>query len=91
MNKEAVFHLNTEEYIYPVSRNRLVVRLRTAARDFTQCKIIYWSRTNPDQKKEEILIWKNRDELFDYFQGALTFSKVARYQKYYFMLEDNTG
>ena len=75
MNKEAVFHLNTEEYIYPVSRNRLVVRLRTAARDFTQCKIIYWSRTNPDQKKERYSSGKTEMNFLTIFKVPLLFPK----------------
>ncbi|MBO5159915.1 MAG: alpha amylase N-terminal ig-like domain-containing protein [Lachnospiraceae bacterium] len=91
MIKEAVLHINTESYIYPVSRKSLVVRIRTAKKDIKQCSVIYWSRTTPDAKKQSIMECVQSDELFDYYETTLNFSKVARYQKYYFLLEDNQG
>ena len=91
MKKEAVFHINTEDCIYPVSRDELVVRLRTGREDMKKCRIIYWNRTDPDMKKEQQLECYARDELFDYYQTKLQFTKVARYQKYYFELEDKEG
>lgn len=91
MIKEAVFHLNTGEYIYPVSRNQLVVRLKATINDVRCCQIVFWPRTDAAKKQYENMIWKYKDELFDYFQVNLFFHHVARYQKYYFVIETTKG
>lgn len=91
VKKEAVLHINTEDFIYPVERNRLTVRLRAARADLTKCLIVYFSRTTPDQKKDCQLVKLYSDDLFDYYEANIEFSKVARYQKYFFVLSDNSG
>ena len=91
VKKEAVLHINTEDFIYPVERNRLTVRLRAARDDLTKCLIVYFSRTTPDQKKDCQLVKLYSDDLFDYYEANIEFSKVARYQKYFFVLSDNCG
>ena len=91
VKKEAVLHINTEDFIYPVERNRLTVRLRAARDDLTKCLIVYFSRTTPDQKKDCQLVKLYSDDLFDYYEANIEFSKVARYQKYFFVLSDNSG
>lgn len=91
MKREAVFHINTEEYIYPVARNRLIVRIRTAKKEIRQCQIIYWDRTDCAGRKILDMECAYRDGLFDYFQANLVFPRVARYQKYYFRLKETNG
>lgn len=86
-----MLHINTELYIYLISRKELVVRIRTAKKDIKDCFVIYWSRTTPDAKKQCSLECVQSDELFDYYETTISFSKIARYQKYYFILEDNQG
>lgn len=90
MIKEAVRHINTKEYIYLRSRNCLLFRIRTAREDIKNCILIYFARTNPMEKKEVKLVCKQRDALFDYYEAEVVFSKVARYQKYYFKLESKS-
>lgn len=91
MNREAVFHCNTENDIYPIQRKQLIVRIRAAKQDIQKCEIIYWNRTDADKKKAQQMFVKERDALFDYFEANIVFPKVARYQKYYFRLEDREG
>lgn len=91
MNKEAVFHINTEEFVYPVSRKNVVFRIRTARKDIKLCSLVYWDRTKPKQKKKLTMVCYQRDELFDYFQCCVEFTKIARYQKYYFEITDLDG
>ena len=91
MKKEAIFHLNTEEFIYPVSRKKLLVKIRTAREDIKNCYLIYFSRTTPEDTKEYLMERKYTDELFDYYEGFLDTKEVARYQKYYFRIADNEG
>lgn len=88
MNKEAILHCNTEEFVYPVTRSSLVFRMRAARRDITDCTLIYWDRTKPENRKSQKLKCCYRDKLFDYFQCTVSFSQIARYQKYYFVLTD---
>ncbi len=91
VKREAVLHLNTEDFIYPVARNVLVVKLRTARGDISDCRIIYFCRTKPDLINDLELEKRYSDDLFDYYEGKIEFSKIARYQKYYFKLTDNDG
>lgn len=91
MKKEAIFHLNTEDFIYPVSRKKLLVKIRTAREDIKNCYLIYFSRTTPEDTKEYLMERKYTDELFDYYEGFLDTKEVARYQKYYFRIADNEG
>lgn len=90
MNKEAVLHRNTEEFIYPTARDQLVFRIRTAKREIRECKVIYWNRNEEEQKTQSMECYA-RDGLFDYFRCSVFFSKIARYQKYYFSLVDSSG
>lgn len=87
MNKEAVLHNNTEDYVYPTARNQLVFRIRTAKKEIKKCQIIYWNRDDGISKTKNMACYA-RDGLFDYFQCKITFTKIARYQKYYFSFED---
>ena len=89
--KGAVVHLNTEAFIYPAARNRLNVRLHTAKEDAKSCTVVYFSRTNPERKKEARLEKVQSDEYKDYYETELEFSQVARYQKYYFRITDKDG
>lgn len=89
MNREAVLHLNTEEFIYPIRRNCLTVRLRAAKKEVRKCYLVYWDRTDRSKEKRQQLFCNERDGMFDYFQGTVSFSEVARYQKYYFCLEES--
>lgn len=91
MNKESILHINTEEFVYPIARNCLVFKIRVAKEDIVTCKLVYWDREKPQNKKCEILKWTYRDKLFDYFQGTISFNQIARYRKYYFILTDTEG
>ena len=91
MKREAIQHFNTEEYVYPIKRNELVFKIRVAKKDISKCVLIYWDRTKPENRKKCELKCKYREELFDYFQGNIIFHQIARYQKYYFVLTDNSG
>lgn len=89
MLKEAISHNNTNKYIYAKKRTYLVFRIRVARGDVKSCVLNYWARTNPEEKKKILMKCKQRDKMFDYYEVEVIFSKVARYQKYYFELEDH--
>ncbi len=91
MNKEAVKHLNTEEFVYAKARDELVLRLRSAKQDLRSCKVIFFSRTSPEKLRYQSMQLMQTDQETDYFEAILHVEPVARYQKYYFELEDNAG
>lgn len=88
MIKEAIFHENTDRFVHAKSRECLKFCIRVGREDIKQCKLYYFARTNPEEIKAADMNWKYRDALFDYFEVDVSFSKIARYQKYYFYLED---
>ena len=83
-------HNGTEDFVYPTARNQLVFRIRTAKKEIQSCKLVYWNR-NDALKRTQRMECYARDGLFDYFQCKVIFTKIARYQKYYFSLEDTEG
>ena len=91
MIKEAIQHINTKTYVYLRNKNCLTFRIRTAREDIKSCTLIYWARTNPKNRKEVKLVCRQRDALFDYYETEVHFSGIARYQKYYFKLEDQNN
>ena len=88
MKEEALLYLETEEFIYPVSRKCLCVRFRAAKGDLARCSVIFYDRTDRSKQRYGILERKYRDRLFDYYSARVSFPKIARYQTYYFCLED---
>lgn len=91
MVKEAVFHINTEEYVYPVNRQTLVFRIRCGKDDVRECRLVHWDRTRPDEKTVAVLDSIITDELFEYWECSVTYDSVAKYRKYYFELTDTAG
>jgi len=87
--REAILHTGGYPDIYLKDRKTLVLSLRTSRKDILKCKVLYWSRTTPERKREALMECVLRDERYDYYHVELAFSKVARYQKYYFVLEDD--
>ena len=73
MNKEAIRHTGTYPDIYLKDRQTLILRLRTAKKDMMQCKVIYFARTSPGEKKSVPMECVLRDELFDYYRAELKF------------------
>ncbi|MFA9463284.1 MAG: glycoside hydrolase family 13 protein [Velocimicrobium sp.] len=88
MNREAISHENTVRFVYAKSRECLTFCIRVGRKDIKECELIYYARTNPEEKKKIQMQWKYRDMLYDYFEVDVFFSKIARYQKYYFYLKD---
>ena len=91
MNIYAIEHSQTIKYVYPESRNHLVVRIKTAYQDIKDCTLIYFDRAIPDKKYELKLKVAQRDELFDYFETQIHTKDITHYIKYYFILTDKSG
>lgn len=93
MNSAAIIHRSTREYILPIARNTLFVRLSAAKGDIKECRIYYWKRSLPiaDSLKMEKLRVVYRDEYHDDFRTEIEFREPVHYIKYYFELTDQTG
>ena len=88
MNQEAIRHTGAYPDIYLKDRRTMMVVLRTARKDVTGCSVVYFPRTDKRKIKKAQMQCVLRDERFDYYQLEISFSKVARYQKYYFEIND---
>ena len=86
MKMEAVEHKAAYPDLYLRNRNTLGFKIRTARGDVKKCILYYFSRDKTEQKKSAVMTKCCRDEFFDYFLTEVSFSQVARYQKYYFAL-----
>lgn len=91
MKIEAIKHTGTYPDLYLKDRRTLVITLRTAKKDCHFCKIHIFPRTDPEKIRGIEMKCILRDRVFDYFQTEIRFSKVARYQKYYFELSDGAA
>ncbi|WP_130838225.1 glycoside hydrolase family 13 protein [Lachnoclostridium sp. Marseille-P6806] len=89
MNREALQHTGAYPDIYLTERNRLRVRLHTAAGEAVRCRLHYFSRTDPEELRTAELQRIYRDARQDHFETEITFREVARYQKYYFEISEN--
>ncbi|OCN01388.1 hypothetical protein A7X67_01960 [Clostridium sp. W14A] len=89
MNQEAIYHRTYSEYCFALSRNHVVLRLRSGKGDLTDCRVFYGDRMdsqNPIRTAEAIMRKKYTDSLFDYFEADID-PKVTRLC-YYFLLSD---
>lgn len=85
MQEMEVYHNNTRQFIYAKSRHIIVFRVQVnRSCRVKKVKLVYWSRTNEEEQKIAILKCERRDSYFDYYQEEVKFSKIARYQRYYF-------
>lgn len=72
MNKHAVQHIIDSAYCFPVSENRITIRLRTAKNDVEKVWIIYESKYVIGQTQKKLPMEKKLSgELFDYYSITL--------------------
>jgi len=93
MNKAAIKHRTTKEFVIPDSISSLIVRVTTEQKDITSCTIVYWKR-NADrsvtQRRKSLLI-SYRDFYTDDWRIRIPFDEAVQYIKYYFELVDSKG
>lgn len=93
MKFEAIVHRSSRDYIYPVSRQRLIVRLLAARNDLAACDLVCWDRTAPIEKtiRSYPLQVAYRTRFHDDFRAQIDFDHLARFMRYYFKLTDKNG
>lgn len=89
MNKAAILHKPGWNYVYPLDRNTLKIRLKTAKNDLQEVKVIFGSRYDgkaPHNVKRMDLVAS--DGLYDYFETSITMDD-NRF-RYLFYLSDGS-
>ncbi len=90
MIREAVYHRSESTWVYPISKDRLRVMLRTGNHDDLKCSII--NRERYDLKTKHTITPMRRigrDQDFTYWRGDIGFP--TRRIMYFFSLNSDTG
>ena len=92
MNLPAVNHRPTQEFIYPASRNELILQLFTAAKDIDEVTLLYWERYEQDPSKihRKKLSVSLRDDQRDCYRTSIRMKSIAAYIRYCFELKKGT-
>ena len=84
-----VLHYPVREYVFPVRRNCIHLRLQICGYPADICKIIYWNRFFADEVSEKVISCAGSDASFSYYEVDLDFHETAQYIQYYFLIEKN--
>ena len=72
MNKYAIQHIADSSYCFPISKNEIVLRLRTGKDDIACAEVLYESKYMIGQKQKSIKMRKAyTGEIFDFFEVKL--------------------
>lgn len=90
MNKHAILHIPMSEYAHGIAENKVIIRLRSARKDLTSCRIYFGDRScrlTPVVFTMQEMKVVAFDELYDYYEVILTdcYKRLC----YYFELSDN--
>ncbi len=90
MNRAAIFHRQTREFIYPQSREDLHVRFYAEKRDIMSAGIVYWKRNT--SRMYEVSLKRGCTGFYrEEFYADIHFFEPAHYIKYYFVVVDSEG
>lgn len=91
MNPITALHIASREYVCPIGRNRLMIKLKCSKDQKAPCQIVFWNRFHENEVNTCEMKCKGRDAEFDYFVCELTFDEAAKYLRYYFVISDDNG
>lgn len=88
MKNAVLIHEATREYVYPVSRNSIELRITCAGTKNITCRLVYWNRlkNGTRQVKKADAICFARDSRFSYLKCRITEDEAVKYISYYFEL-----
>lgn len=89
MNQYLCKHNETKEYIYPITRNSLIVKFECHLERPNQINLIYWKRFNENRKKTIKLESYDFEDMSNYYFCELTFEEPVRYLNYCFEVISN--
>ena len=93
MNFASISHRSTEDYIYPVGRQKLVVALSSQKEDLRRITLVYWPRSESDRSRRTHMqmALSLQDRYLDYFRAVVDLDTISAYTRYCFVLEDSEG
>ena len=91
MQPSAIRHFSFYPFVQPLARNRARFVLQAAADDLRACELIWWKRTNPEERRHVPLTLRRQDGRVAHWQAEADFPEEIHYIKYGFQLTDNEG
>ena len=88
MENVIVAHYDTKEYIYPVNRNTLQVKIKCKSDAAYSVNIVYWNRFKEDIKECKLESFSINGPS-DFFSIKLSFNESAKYLRYYFVIKNH--
>lgn len=89
MNIHAIYHAPQSEYAFPISRDRAVLRLRTAAGDAAKAEVAVRLKYNERLAQTVQMAKRFTDSLFDYYECEIDTDRGRRV--YFFILTGKDG
>ncbi len=86
MNNICIKHFETREYVYPIERNTLVLKLECNSQQNCEINLVYWKRFHENQSNTKKFRNFNYEGTSKYFDLVLKLDEVARYLNYYFQI-----
>lgn len=84
MDNIRIIHNDTREYIYPKSRNSIIVKVVCSLQEKAVVNIVYWNKfAHNDERKVQLRNF-NINGCSDYFSTELEFNESVKYLNYYF-------
>jgi len=90
MNQFLIKHSETREYIYPVTRNSLMIKLECHLEESCKINLIYWKRFHEDKKKTIKLESFDYTNESHYYYCQLELDEPVRYLNYCFEITCGT-
>ena len=91
MNFAAIKHESLLLFRQPVARNKVRFRLLTARDDLSECRMIYWKRSEPERRWTQPLMLRAQDQTSAEWLAEVTQLEEIHYLKYFFFLKDRQG
>lgn len=90
MNRYAIQHIADSSYCFPISKNEIVLRLRTGKDDIACARVLYESKYVIGQKQKSAMMRKAyTGEIFDFYEVRLTLEDTRL--AYVFLVNDGEG
>ena len=91
MNVSAIRHESLLLFRQPIARNAVRFRLLTACGDIDHCSIVYWKRSEPEQRFTMPMHIRAQDQQTAEWIAEISFPEETHYIKYFFQLTDLDG
>jgi cyclomaltodextrinase len=91
MNSFVFLHEAAREYVCPIERNRLVLKIKCSRESGKRWELIYWNRFREDEVSRTALRFLARDDMFDCFFCDMILPEAVKYLRYCFAASDAKG